>query len=58
MKRLAEKLSVDIPFVRIDFYEVSGKVYFGEVTFFPGAGLEEFSPLKYDYILGSWLKLQ
>lgn len=57
MKRLAEKLSVDIPFVRIDFYEISGKVYFGEVTFFPGAGLEEFKPFKYDYILGSWLKL-
>jgi hypothetical protein len=33
MVGLAEKLAMDIPFARIDFYEVHGKIYFGEITF-------------------------
>lgn len=57
MIELSEKLSKDIPFVRVDFYEVNGQVYFGELTFFPGAGFEEFTPEKYDEMLGNWLKL-
>lgn len=57
MIRLANQLSIGIPFVRVDFYEVNGKVYFGELTFFPGAGFEEFTPESYDYLLGSWIKL-
>lgn len=57
MIELARKLSRDIPFVRVDFYEVEGKVYFGELTFYPGSGLEEFTPHKYDEILGNWLQL-
>ena len=57
MIKLSEKLSKDLPFARIDFYEVKGKIYFGEITFFPGNGIEEFEPEKYDYILGSWLIL-
>ena len=57
MKQLAEKLSENIPFVRVDFYEINNQVYFGELTFYPGAGMEEFSPEKYDYILGEWIKL-
>lgn len=54
---LAEKLSVDIPFVRVDFYEINGKVYFGEMTFFPGGGTEEFTPDSWDFELGSWIEL-
>lgn len=57
MIELSEKLSKDIPFVRVDWYEINGKVYFGELTFYPGDGLEEFTPEKYDEILGSWIKL-
>lgn len=57
MKKFAEQLSTNIPFVRVDFYEINGKVYFGELTFFPGAGFEEFTPSKYDRILGSWINL-
>ncbi|HRU98901.1 MAG TPA: ATP-grasp fold amidoligase family protein [Ruminococcus sp.] len=57
MKVLAEKLAQNIPFVRVDFYEVSGKIYFGELTFYPGSGLEEFSPFEWDKKLGKWLKL-
>ncbi len=57
MVELAEKLSEDIPFVRVDFYDINGKLYFGELTFYPGAGFEEFTPESYDYKLGSWIEL-
>lgn len=57
MVQLAEKLSKDIPFVRVDFYSVQGKTYFGELTFYPGAGLEEFTPAEWDKMLGDWLSL-
>ena len=57
MVKLAEDIAKDIPFVRIDFYEVHNKLYFGEITFYPGCGFEEFNPQKWDKILGSWIKL-
>ena len=57
MIELAEKLSNGIPFVRVDFYEINGKIYFGEMTFYPGYGFEEFSPDSWDYILGEWLDI-
>ncbi len=57
MVELAEKLSKDIPFVRVDFYSIKGKIYFGEMTFYPGSGLEEFTPQEWDKKLGDWLEL-
>lgn len=57
MKNLASKLSNGIPQVRVDFYEVNGKVYFGELTFFHHGGIVPFTPEKWDYIFGSWIKL-
>lgn len=57
MVLLARKLSKGIPFVRVDFYEVNGQVYFGELTFFPGNGMEEFRPEYYDELLGGWIAL-
>lgn len=57
MVKFAEKLSKGLSFVRVDFYETNGKLYFGELTLYPGTGLEEFSPETYDYELGSWIKL-
>ena len=57
MKKFAEILSKDIPYARIDFYEVSGKTYFGEITFYPGSGILEFTPESWDRTLGDWLKL-
>lgn len=57
MVRFAEKLSKDIPFVRVDFYEANDQLYFGELTFYPGSGFEEFTPESYDYLLGSWIEL-
>lgn len=57
MKQLAEKLAQKIPFVRVDFYEVKGRPYFGELTFYPGSGMEEFSPEKWDKKLGELIRL-
>lgn len=57
MIELSEKLSENIPFVRVDWYEVNGKLYFGELTFFPGAGFEEFTPEEWDYKIGDMLEL-
>ncbi len=57
MIELASILSKNIPFVRCDFYEIKGKVYFGELTFFPGGGVEEFSPEEWDLTLGNLIDL-
>lgn len=59
MKELAEKIArfIDNPFVRIDFYEVKGIVYFGEVTFYPEGGMGYFKPKEWDHIFGSWIDL-
>lgn len=57
MKILAEKLSENIPFVRVDFYEINNKVYFGELTFYPGNGFEEFIPKIWDEKLGDLISL-
>lgn len=57
MIELAEKLSENIPFVRVDFYESGAKIYFGELTFYPGSGFEEVTPEEWDHKLGNWLDL-
>ena len=57
MKRISELLSEDMAFARIDFYEVSGEIYLGEITLYPGSGLEEFDPPEWDERIGSWLTL-
>ena len=54
---IAKRLSKDIPFARIDLYEIGDKVYFGEITFYPASGLGVFTPNKYDYILGKMIAL-
>ena len=57
MKKLAEKLSEGFIHLRVDFYEINGKPYFGELTLYPGNGVEPFKPDEWDYTFGSWLKL-
>ena len=57
MKRLASLLSKNIPHVRVDFYEVNGRVYFGELTFSHWSGFVPFSPKEWDYTFGSWIIL-
>lgn len=58
MKRIAKKLAKNIPFSRIDFYEINNKPYFGEITFFPASGFGEFRPNKWNAKIGEWLKLE
>lgn len=57
MIQLAEKLSEGLPHVRVDFYQVNGKVYFGEYTFFTHGGWAAFDPDEYDRLLGSYIHL-
>ncbi len=57
MIELAEILSKGIPHVRVDFYEVNGKVYFGEMTFHHWSGFVPFEPEEWDATIGSWIKL-
>lgn len=57
MIEIARKLSVGLPFVRIDLYNNDGKILFGEITFYPGSGHLYFNPSEYDMILGNMLKL-
>jgi TupA-like ATPgrasp len=57
MLSAAEKLGCGFDFVRTDFYEVRGKPLFGEMTFYPGSGLDKFHPASLDSLLGKiWLE--
>ena len=57
MKQLAARLSEGTPQLRVDFYEVDGRVYFGEMTFFHCSGLNPFHPEEWDHIFGDWINL-
>lgn len=55
---IAKKLSEDVPFVRIDLFEVNDRVYFSEFTLCPASGLMPFVPEEYDLIVGNMLNLE
>lgn len=55
--RIAKKLSEEFPFVRVDLYNVEGKIYFGELTWVPSSDDLHFTPEKYDRIFGEMLEL-
>lgn len=57
MLELSRELSKGHPHVRVDLYEVNGKVYFGELTFYHFSGLHPFHPASWDMEWGNWLKL-
>lgn len=57
MIELSKVLSKGYPHVRVDFYEVDGHLYFGELTFYHFSGFMPFEPDKWDKIFGDWLKL-
>ena len=57
MVKIATDLSKDIPFVRVDLYEINHRVYFSELTFYPSSGLTSFVPQEWDYKLGDLLQL-
>lgn len=57
MKDLARVLAKGIPQLRVDFYEIDGNVYVGELTFSDGGGFSPFVPDEYNKIFGDWIKL-
>lgn len=57
MKTYAKLLSKDFKFVRVDFFEVNQVLYMGEMTFIPMGGIGDFSPSKWDIILGEYLNI-
>ena len=57
MVDLARKLSKGKTFLRVDFYNIVGKIYFGELTFFPASGTRHFSPIKWDLKVGDMLDI-
>lgn len=57
MKEIAAKLSKGIRFVRIDLYELNGKLYFGEYTFFHGGGFRRCQPEEWEKRLGDWIDI-
>lgn len=58
MVRLAKVLSQGIKQVRVDFYEINGRVYFGEMTFSHWSGMVPFKPEEWDYKFGEWINLK
>lgn len=56
MLELAEKLAKPFPLVRVDFYDVDGRIYVGELTFSPGGGFNTYYE-KWDNKLGEYLEL-
>lgn len=57
MVKLTQRLTEQLPFSRVDFYEIDGAPYFGEITLYPGSGFEPFDDKEWDYILGEWIEL-
>ncbi len=57
MFQLAEKLAENTLELRVDFYEVSGQLFFGEMTFFDGSGFDKIEPFEWDLKLGDWIEL-
>lgn len=57
MKRIGAEIAKDFPYVRVDFYDVDGKLYFGEITFCHGSGFDVFKPSEYDKIYGEKLTI-
>lgn len=57
MIELAEKLSAGIPHVRVDFYLVEDRIYFGELTMYDGGGFDIIEPYEMDLKLGEYIKL-
>ena len=52
MVEYARRLSKGFPHVRVDFYNINGRVVFGELTFYNASGYTAFEPDEFDYIMG------
>ena len=54
---LSEKLAKDTPYLRVDWYVLEDRIYFGEMTFHTWGGFPNFKPRSFNKTLGSWIKL-
>lgn len=57
MIEIAETLSKEFPFVRIDLYYVNNRIYFGEITFTPNNGMMSINPIEKDIEIASWIDI-
>lgn len=57
MLEIATELSKNIPFVRVDLYNINGKIYVGELTFYPASGLMKLDSDEWDRKIGEMLTL-
>lgn len=57
MIKIVKVLSEGLPFVRVDLYNINGKIYFGEMTLYPTSGFGPFNDYNWDLKLGEWLVL-
>lgn len=57
MIALAERLSKNEPFLRVDFYNVNGKIFFGELTFYPASGMGKWTTEEADIKIDMYLDL-
>lgn len=57
MKEIGSKIAKFFKYVRVDFYDVDGKLYIGEITLHHGGGCDKFRPAEYDTIYGDKLSL-
>lgn len=55
---VCEKIAEDFPYVRVDLYNVDGKIYVGEITLHHGSGFHHITPAKWDLSLGNLLDLK
>ena len=58
MFRIAAELSKGMPFVRVDLYQSSGQIYFGELTFFPDSGFDANLLAETDVYFGNLIQLK
>lgn len=57
MISLSERLAGNLPFLRVDLYNIEDRIYFGELTFYPASGMDRFVPDGYDMEIGTYLEI-
>ena len=58
MKEIGRILSKDLDFVRVDFYNLDGDIYFGELTHYVASGTTKYEPESFDFELGKHWKIE
>lgn len=57
MVEIARTLSQPFAHCRVDLYNVDGKIYFGEITFYHGGGCNKIEPEEWDLRMGKWIDI-